>query len=184
MNQEMTGDNEKYDGAPAGPAFVMRLAMMSVGWVVLTGGDLSSWTIGVPTVLLTTALSMSLVRPGQSRWHPGALMRFVPFFVGRTISGGVDVARRAFAPSLPIDPALLPYPLRLPPQSAATIFFVNIISLLPGTLCAEIKGDELLVHVVDRESLFLEHLGELEALISDLFGEPLQKTRSAREEEG
>ena len=55
------------------------------------------------------------------------------------LKGGVYVAWRAFDPRMPITPELIEYPLRLPP-GLPRVILVNMVSLLPGTLSAEL-GD-------------------------------------------
>lgn len=162
----------------------MRLASFTLGWIVLTGGDLSSWEVGVVTIVVATALSLKLVPARPFRWRLAVLFRFVPFFISHALVGGFDVARRAFVPSMPIHPVLSVYPLRLAPQGAATIFFVNVISLLPGTLCARIEGRTLWIHVLDRRSAYRKHLEALEEVIGDLFGEALEPGPQKRGEEG
>ena len=75
-------------------------------------------------------------------------VRFVPFFLMRSLLGGVDVAWRAFHPGMPIAPEFIEYPLRLPP-GLARVFMANTVSLLPGTMSTEIGENCLTVHVLD-----------------------------------
>lgn len=98
-----------------------------------------------------------------------AFLRFVPFFAYCSLKGGVDVAGRAFSPRLPLTPAMLDYSLRLP-KGTARVFFANIVSLLPGTLSTDIRGDTLMVHVLDNTSPVFEQLQRLEVAVARLFG--------------
>jgi multicomponent Na+:H+ antiporter subunit E len=147
---------------------LLRLAGCVLLWWILTGGDPSSWLIGGLTITLVLVLMAHQPRP---TWHislPG-LVRFIPYFLLQSLRGGIDVARRAFSPRRPLHPALLEYPLRLPPGSAR-IFLLNSVSLLPGTLSADLQDDCLLVHVLDQQ--LDPHLEQLEEHVADLFALP------------
>ncbi|MBA2663925.1 MAG: Na+/H+ antiporter subunit E [Bradymonadaceae bacterium] len=156
-----------------------RLMVFALLWMILTGAQASSWRIGVPIVLVATAWSLSLVAPG-TRLSPRGIARFVPFFLARSVVGSIDVARRALLPSMPIAPAMVRYRPRLAPSSAPAIFFINAISLLPGTLCASLEAANLHIHVVDDEAGVFEGLAELEEHVAAMFGVEI----SAREELG
>jgi multicomponent Na+:H+ antiporter subunit E len=72
-----------------------------------------------------------------------------------------------------IDPGFVRYPLRLENPSAR-VFFVNGISLLPGTLSADLRADVIHVHVLDLRSDTLTGLRRLEHRVADLFHERLE----------
>lgn len=95
-------------------------------------------------------------------------LRFIPFFIGQSLKGGLDVAWRALHPTLPIAPRLVDYPLRLSSEEAQ-VFMTNITSLLPGTLGARLKDDCLQVHVLDGHGDFRTELGALEEKVATLF---------------
>ena len=133
---------------------VSRGLLFSSIWWILTDGTAASWWIGIPAVLLALITSVALLAPVQFNWFEFA--RFVPFFLVRSLLGGVDVAWRAFHPGLPIAPEFVEYPLRLPP-GLARVFMVNVVSLLPGTMTTEIGQNRLRVHVLDgRKDIFPE----------------------------
>jgi multicomponent Na+:H+ antiporter subunit E len=103
------------------------------------------------------------------------MARFLPFFLWQSLRGGIDVARRALHPRLPLAPLLLDYPLRLPDGPACT-FLANTVSLLPGTLSADLENGCLTVHVLDGSQPDVSaELQSLEALIADLFGVELSQ---------
>jgi multicomponent Na+:H+ antiporter subunit E len=165
------GRNSGFDSEAPPVLFVVRLAWLSAGWFVLSGGDGQSFIVGGPTIIAATWLSLRLARPRRLRWRLKGLLRFIPFFLGKAFVGGLDVARRVFAPGLPIAPALVPYSVGLNPGGPSAVFFANVISLLPGTLCARIDGRKLLIHVIDANTAYLAQLEELEEIIGELFGE-------------
>jgi multicomponent Na+:H+ antiporter subunit E len=93
---------------------------------------------------------------------------FLPFFCLQSLRGGVDVAWRAFHPGLPIHPCLVHYPLRLR-ETPARVFMANVVSLLPGTLSADIDGDSLIVHALDGRLPVAEQLAVLESRVANVF---------------
>jgi multicomponent Na+:H+ antiporter subunit E len=109
-----------------------------------------------------------LSRGERTRWSPAGLFRFVPYFIRTTIHGGVDVSRRALSPRMRLEPGLLRYDLRLV-TGTARVFFVNSVSLLPGTLSADLRGDCLWVHVIDLSQANHEQLRRLEERVAGLF---------------
>ena len=145
-------------------------------WWLLSGGAPSSWVIGIPAVLLGGWWLQRLRPAGSSALSISGLLVFVPFFIWQSLRGGLDVARRTLVPRMRIHPGLAVYAIRLqhPP---ARVFFVNCVSLLPGTLAAEITGDELTVHLLDDRADPAGELEHLEHAVSRIFpGSTRQET--------
>ncbi len=159
------------DGASGGATLraAPRAALLALLWWVLTGGDAGSWLIGAPVIVGATVASLALLPAGGWRWSPAGVLRFVPFFLWQSLVGSVDVALRALRPGLPLHPTLLDYELRLP-EKPARVFMANTISLLPGTLSAELEGRRLRVHTLTQGPEVLENLRKLELRVSALFG--------------
>ena len=150
---------------------VWRGVLFSLIWWVLTDGAAPSWWIGVPAVLLAVAASAALLPPTPFVWYE--FLRFVPFFLLRSLLGGADVAWRAFHPGLPIAPDLIEYPMRLPP-GLPRVFMANTVSLLPGTLSAALDRNVLKVHVLDRRKGVLTELEAVEQSVARMFGTSLK----------
>ena len=151
-----------------------RLALFALLWWVLTDGRVGSWTIGVPGVLLAalvSALSSARVGVGTDRWTSWSLrgvLRLVPFFLWYSLRGGTDVAFRAFAPTMPLAPDLVDYPLRLPP-GRAQVLMANLTSLMPGTLSVLIQDRFLRVHVLNLHGAYESDLESLERHVAAVF---------------
>lgn len=148
-------------------SIVSRTGMLLLIWWILTDGAASSWWIGVPAVVLAVMASVALLPPVHLVWYE--CLRFVPFFLMRSLIGGTDVAWRAFHPRMPIDPDLIEYPLRLPP-GLSRVFMSNTVNLLPGTLSAALDQNIMKVHVLDRKKDFLAELEAVEQNVARLFG--------------
>ncbi|WP_052464363.1 Na+/H+ antiporter subunit E [Geoalkalibacter subterraneus] len=142
------------------------LAAFVLLWEIIAGWSSGSWGMGSVAVLIATAVALCLRsrEAGPLRWS-GAI-RFLPYFFLQSVRGGVDVARRAFSPGMQLEPLLVEHPLSLPP-GAARLFLVNVVSLLPGTLGADVRKDCLVVHALDRS--LAGELVNLEQKVARLF---------------
>ena len=147
--------------------FAFRTVLFTLLWWILTEGAMNSWLAGALVIVFAVLASRALL-PGVSWALPG-IVRFVPFFLWRSLYGGADVARRALHPRLPISPGLLDYRWRLPP-GLPRVFMANTVSLLPGTLSAELDDAHLRVHVLDETGAFAAELQVVEARVAKLFG--------------
>ena len=156
--------------------WLLRLVLFSLVWWVLTDGATASWSVGVPVIMLATLVSVMLM-PALS-WSVRGMLLFVPYFLWHSIRGGVDVARRAMHPQLPISPALFDYRFRLPP-GLPRVFMANIVSLLPGTLSVEIDTEVLRIHVLDESGAIDKELNMLENRLADIFGLTLSAVNDA-----
>lgn len=154
---------------------LLRLVLFALMWWILTDGAMGSWPIGLPVVLLATLVSVMLTPPLS--WSLRGILRFIPYFLWYSIRGGVDVARRALHPRLPISPGLVDYRFRLPP-GLPRIFMANTVSLLPGTLSVELGEEILHIHVLDETGVIDEELNMLENRLADIFG--LELTEAIR----
>lgn len=144
-----------------------RSVPLAAVWWALAEGVPGSWWVGVPAVVMAALASAILMPPVPIVWRE--LLRFVPFFLRRSLLGGLDVARRAFDPRLPIAPGIIDYGFRLPP-GLPRVMLANTISLLPGTLGAGMEGDVLKVHVLDEGQDVAGEIAEVEQAIARLFG--------------
>jgi len=161
-------------------SFVLRAALLAMVWWIISGGAVNSWSVGFPLILIAAHLGVSLSHPGQ-RLHLLPLLSFIPFFLCESVRGGIDVARRAYSPSLPLTPAVLNYPLRLP-VGAAQVFFANTVSLLPGTLSTGLEGYTLRIHVLDNTTPVISELKTLELKIAAIFGIDINNNEHSHEE--
>jgi multicomponent Na+:H+ antiporter subunit E len=137
-------------------------------WGVLAGGEPGSWAIGLPVSLICGLLIARVLPAGDVRIDARGVLAFVPFFLRRSLAGGVDVARRALAPTLDVAPYMVQYRLGLPADGPARIVFLNVLSLLPGTLAAGVERDTVQVHVLGGAAAE-DGLRELETAVGRMF---------------
>lgn len=141
-------------------------AVMTLLWAVLTKG--TGWGFGVIAVVAATLAGLSFAPLPASLYSLSGLGRFLLYFVQESLRGGIDVAWRALHPSLPLEPTWLKYPLSLPQGQARTLF-ISTVNLLPGTLSAELEGDDLLIHALIDDPGTLAELAQLEMRVAALF---------------
>lgn len=148
------------------------LATLLLGglWWVLSNGSPSSWLVGLPALAGAAWASRRLQSFSGVRLSLIGLAGFLPFFLFQSLRGGLDVALRTLAPVMPIRPGFYRYrsALRTP---AARTFFANCISLLPGTLVADLQGEWLELHVLDSATDPHRELARLERVVARLFAE-------------
>jgi multicomponent Na+:H+ antiporter subunit E len=147
-------------------ALVLRVALLGLCWWAISEGEPDALLIGALAVTLTAAFSLSMHPPAA--FSLVGLLRFVPVFLWRSLAGGVDVARRALIPRMPIQPSLMEYRTELP-EGLPRVVLANVISLLPGTLSADIDGDVLCLHVLSEDAGEEASLRRLERSVARIF---------------
>ncbi|MBV2090777.1 MAG: Na+/H+ antiporter subunit E [Candidatus Thiodiazotropha sp. (ex Ctena orbiculata)] len=157
----------------ANPLYTLSiLGLLSLVWLLLAGQDWNSWLVGLPAVILATWSTLLLRAPAEGRFNLPGFLRFLPYFIWESILGGIDVASRVVSPKMRIAPGFLSYRMRLSHPSARRLF-VNSLSLLPGTLAADLDGDSLHIHALDRGTDPDGELKRLERMVSAVYGEDL-----------
>jgi len=140
----------------------------------LTGSDISSWIVGIPAVLIASKLSLMLSPPSQCPLSLLGALHFIPFFLYQSFRGGIDVMRRTLLRQQLLDPGLVSY-VTILPRGSARIFFVNTISLLPGTLSAKLDENQVTVHTLDRGMPVWANIQALEYHVAALMNISTQK---------
>jgi multicomponent Na+:H+ antiporter subunit E len=117
-------------------------------WVTLAGFDPKDLWVGALAAGIATWTSLRLLPPGRWRFRPVALSQLALRFLYQSVVAGMDVARRALGPRLPLRPGLVSYPVRFAPGAARNAF-AALTSLLPGTVPAGEEGGQLIYHCLD-----------------------------------
>lgn len=149
-----------------------RAVGFAIIWLILVGPDTASWIIGVPFVVAATLASLRLSEPRGRNLSLSSLAEFSPYFLVESLRGGLDVAGRVLLPRLRVQPGNQDYRVSLRDPTARLVF-IDSISLLPGTLSADLRGDLLTVHALDIRTDVVADLAALERRVAALFGETL-----------
>lgn len=151
-------------------AGLMRAAAFFALWVVLWGADVAALLPGAAAALMAAWTSLRLLPPGERRQRPAAWLRLLLRFPRQAVVAGVDVARRALDPSLPLRPGFVACPLRLP-RGPACDTFCALTSLLPGSVpTGADEAGVLLIHCLDVGQPVAEQLAREEALLMRALG--------------
>ena len=141
-------------------AMLIRGALLFGLWMVLLQsvkpGDLA---MGAVAAAAATWASLRLMPPAAGRVRLLRLLALAPRFLWGSLLGGIDVARRALAPGLPLRTGFVDYATGFP-RGAPRNLFATITSLMPGTLpCGE--GESTIeYHCLDVEQPVAAQMAE------------------------
>mgnify|MGYP000411590916 CR=1 FL=1 len=152
---------------------ISRIAILAFLWWVLAKGAYDSWQVGIPAILTAIYVDRRLFQSRTSHWSLGGFIVFGLLFLKLSVTSGIDVVWRTYHPRLPLNPAMVVYPLRLTSEVARNLF-VGTVSLLPGTLSAELGTHSLVVHVLDIDRPFRQELKLIEDRVAAVFRHPGQ----------
>jgi multicomponent Na+:H+ antiporter subunit E len=148
---------------------LIRLAILAGLWWLLAQGQADGWLVGLPAIVLAALASRHLVDHAPPRLSLAGLVGFLGLFLRESLVGGLDVARRTLGPRLRVQPGFRRYRLRVQDRSAR-VLLVNCISLLPGTLAADLDGNDVELHLLDAGEDPAPQLLRLEQAVAGMFG--------------
>jgi len=148
---------------------IARFAGLLLVWWTLALGQWSALAFGAVVAAMVSGLSLRLFPPSDYRIRPLGLLRFIGYFLVRSVAAGVDVARRLLAPRLPVNPGEITLVLSLPEGSPRWLL-ANTLSLMPGTLSVLLEGDRLTLHCLDLTAAVEQDVRKTEKQIARVFG--------------
>jgi len=133
-------------------SFLFKTLGLWVIWLMLSGGfTLVHMGLGlvlsVLVIWLNSGRSSSPVQPIPL----AEIIAYFPWLFVRIVKSSLHLTRLILHPSLPIAPKMIPYRTRLR-GDVPIVLLGNSITLTPGTITVEAKGQELLVHAMDNLS--------------------------------
>jgi multisubunit Na+/H+ antiporter MnhE subunit len=157
----------------------MRLiALSALGglvWIGLRGeADLLTFLVGA---LITAALALPSGLPVRGKLAPARFARGVVIvarllarFLIAAVVANLEQLRLVLSPTLRIRPRWVRFHTRLKQPASRTALGV-LISMTPGTVTADLEGDQLLIHILDdrpREDAVAEIRERFESLLLEL----------------
>lgn len=137
---------------------VWRGAAFLLLWMLLMQSvKPSDLAMGMLASVGATWVSMRLLPPSSGCLQFGRLLALLPHFVWESVLGGVDVARRALNPRMPLSPGFVACPLGFPPGFARNTF-ATITSNLPGSVATGEADGVLVYHCLDTTAPVVEQL--------------------------
>ena len=128
--------------------------MLAAVWLLLSGHY-------TPLLLVFGALSCAFVTYLAQRFdvvdhesHPLHMWWRLPSYwiwlLVEIVKGNIDVGYRIIHPSLPIDPRLFEVEASQK-TDLGRVVFANSITLTPGAISVDVRGDKILVHALSAE---------------------------------
>lgn len=150
-------------------SIALRTLLYGFGWLVLTQNDPEGWPFLFPVVVVLVGVSY-LLYPPAPMVSVFRLVALLPLLAWDTVRGGIDVARRAFDPRLPIAPALIDVELDAPTDQLQ-IALAYAMTIMPGTLAVNVTPRGLIVHVLDHRQPNEAVAADLARRLRAVFGE-------------
>ncbi len=121
-------------------------------------------------VFFSKATKLPRITPVRIAWS----IAYVGYLFLAIVKANFDVASRIVRPVIPLNPGIVTVRTKLSTPLGRTVL-ANSITLTPGTLSVEIKGDLLYVHwidvaVTDREEATTEIVAGFEKYLEVIFG--------------
>ncbi|KRD95893.1 hypothetical protein ASE63_12840 [Bosea sp. Root381] len=136
---------------PSRSALLLRALGFLALWLALIGTAANDWPFGLLAAAAATWASLALWPPDSRLSLPG-LARFVLRFLPQAVVAGVDIARRAMAPRIALNPGLVDYQTTLP-AGLAQGAMCAVMSLQPGKLPISCQASgAMLIHCLDTET--------------------------------
>jgi multicomponent Na+:H+ antiporter subunit E len=158
--------------------YVLLGLSLAAIWLLLSGLFKPTLLILATVAVLLTLLLSSRMNIMDADAHPvWAAIRYLPYWrwlIVEILKSSIDVAKRVLSPSMPISPTV--FKVR---ASQATVVgrvvFANSITLTPGTVTLDVRGDELRVHALARESVDYLLAGEMDRRVTRAEGGPVPR---------
>lgn len=160
-------------------AALLRALVFAGLWWLLTEGS-GAWSYGLPIVTVLTVVTLWLSAPVTTPRRPlpvrtRAALHVVGWFLGHSVRGAVDVARRALARPVDVDPVDETFPVQLT-SPLGRVLLTDFATLTPGTLSVDLTetpdGHVLHLHILHRDIDAHRALSELQDHLADLLDPP------------
>jgi len=139
-------------------AATARFLELAVLWIALIRSvQPADLAVGALAAVMATWVSLRLLPPDAGRVKLAALAAHLPWFLWQSMRAGIDVARRALSPSMPLRTGIITYRTGLPRGQARNVF-ATITSLMPGTVPVEDSEAGISYHCLDIEQAVAEQL--------------------------
>ncbi|MDD4308868.1 MAG: Na+/H+ antiporter subunit E [Candidatus Cloacimonetes bacterium] len=136
-------------------ALILSYLILTGLWLVLSEVTRNEFIIGsLVSATISLIFSSRLAILENVKLNPKALfcsIKFIFVFLRELFKSAIDVAIRVLSPSLPINPGIVKVRTKLH-SKLGRIVLANSITLTPGTMTVEAKGEYLYIHWIDIKS--------------------------------
>ncbi len=131
---------------------VLLFVFLMVFWIMLTGWKEEEIVFAIGLSLLITLIFTSKSSVfSEIKFTPKSILYmfiYVFVFLSELVKSNFDVAARVANPKLPINPGIVKVKTKLK-SKLGRIMLANSITLTPGTLTVETKGEYYYIHWID-----------------------------------
>ncbi|MCG6937318.1 MAG: Na+/H+ antiporter subunit E [Gammaproteobacteria bacterium] len=122
-------------------------------WVIANGTLATDTLITGIVISAAIALAFAIFSRVYSviRWSPKVIFYYLMYlgvFISELVKANINVMRLVFSPRINIKPGIVEIKTELE-SSIGRLALANSITLTPGTLVVDIKGDSLFIHWID-----------------------------------
>ena len=148
--------------------YIITAIVLFVFWLLLSGHYTPLLvSFGVVSVVLVVWFLSRMDRVDK---QPSGVnlsfrvIRYVGWLLKAVVQSNIDVARRIWDPSLPINPVWSRVDVNLTSEVQKALY-ANSITLTPGTLTTDVKEDHFMVHALSPDGIADLKEGEMERQI-------------------
>lgn len=150
------------------------LFLLLLGVWLLASGHYTALLIGFgvasSAAVVLLAVRMGIVdREGMPVHLLGRGLLYVPWITWEVFKANVDVARRILSPKLDISPRLIEVSTSQR-TDLGRVLYANSITLTPGTVSIQVRGDRITVHAIAGEVADSLAAGEMDRRVTRMEG--------------
>ena len=142
-------------------------------WILLSGQytviTLTAAVLSTIFVVAMTARMKLIDREGHPTYLLWRVIGYHPWLARQILGSAWDVSKIILDPKLPISPTMVEV-RGTQKTSVGIATYANSITLTPGTLSARVRGNDILVHALTRESAEELKKGEMDRRVTDFEG--------------
>ena len=153
------------------PSFAYVSVALLLIWLGLTYSPsmptemfLQEFVVGAAVAVVIALLtSKNFTGMGLRYFHPRRVAYFIAFFIvfiKEMIKANLNMARIVLSPSLPVKPGIVEIETELK-QPSAKLLLGNAITLTPGTMTLDYRGNKAYIHWVDVKSEDPKEAGDI-----------------------
>ncbi len=153
------------------PSFAYVAVALLLIWIGLTyspsiSGEmfLQEFVVGSVVAIAIASLTFrNFTGLGLRYFHPKRIAYFIAFslvFFKEMVKANLNMARIVLSPSLPVKPGIVEIETELK-QPSAKLLLGNAITLTPGTMTLDYRGNKAYIHWVDVKSDDTEKAGKI-----------------------
>ena len=148
-------------------------ALLFVTWYILSGFDeVFFLALGVITAILTSVIAWRMAIIGHQD-HPvflrAGMGRYLLWLAKEIALSSVMVMWKIWAPDAKISPSF-GWVNSSQAKDESRVMYGNSITLTPGTVCVDVKQNQILVHALCSESIDTLKDGEMDHHVTENFG--------------